>query len=493
MAYLSLEEPDRAVPPLRELARRRPGPESTLLLVRALRLAGEAAEAKALLDHAITQSPSDPALHVERALLARSLDDNVGAVRAWTRVTELQPRDATAQFNLAESLQRSARTDEAIATYRKALELDPNLTVAKVNLAKALAEKGLTGEAKELLMAAAQAAPLDPATHYNLGVLLLREGNIPGAIGAFERTLQLDPRSAQAHTQPRRGAGLEGGLPGRAPRVPRRDPRGPALGRGVVQPGPLLLPHRRQPAREPGLRPRAGPSIPAPAPLHAAGTALPEAGQADPGRGRLPEGHCPDGRGPQGLAEHRGLPGAGHRLRGARQVQGGHRGPGKGGARVPAGRERPRRARRRAPGDGRPRRRHRRGGEAAAARGHRRGAPGAGRALRPQAGQREGRAAVPGGAEGEAGGPGCRPRACRSVPGQGRLRRRRASAGPGKGPPSRRHRAALAPGSPAQPPRPSGPGAPRAGAADPPRPPPSSRRRPSSARSTSAAAIRTRR
>ena len=47
MAYLSLEEPDRAVPPFRELVRRRPGPESSLLLVRALRLAGEAAEAKA--------------------------------------------------------------------------------------------------------------------------------------------------------------------------------------------------------------------------------------------------------------------------------------------------------------------------------------------------------------------------------------------------------------------------------------------------------------
>ncbi|HEY1417968.1 MAG TPA: tetratricopeptide repeat protein, partial [Myxococcaceae bacterium] len=114
MAYLSLEEPDRAVPPFRELARRRPGPESTLLLARALRLAGEAAEAKSLLDQAITQSPSDPALHVERALLARSLDDNEGAVRSWTRVTELQPRDATAQFNLAESLHRSARLDEAI-------------------------------------------------------------------------------------------------------------------------------------------------------------------------------------------------------------------------------------------------------------------------------------------------------------------------------------------------------------------------------------------
>ena len=52
IAYLSLEEPDKAVQPFRELARRRPGPESTVLLARALRLAGEAAEAKGLLDQA---------------------------------------------------------------------------------------------------------------------------------------------------------------------------------------------------------------------------------------------------------------------------------------------------------------------------------------------------------------------------------------------------------------------------------------------------------
>ncbi len=225
-----------------------PGPETTLLLVRALRLAGEAAEAKSTARRRPSPpSPSDPALHMERALLARSLDDNAGAVRAWTRVTELQPRDATSWFNLAESLQRAARLDEAIAADRKALELDPGLTVAKVNLAKALAEKGLTGEAKELLVAAAQAAPLDPATHYNLGVLLLREGNVPGAIGAFERTLQLEPHSAQAHNNLGSGAGLEGRRRRRPPRVPRRDPRRPPLRRGVVQPRAVVLPDRRQP------------------------------------------------------------------------------------------------------------------------------------------------------------------------------------------------------------------------------------------------------
>src|SRR5262247_110285 len=101
LAYLSLEEPDRAVPPFRELARRRPGPESTLLLARALRLAGEAAEAKSLLDQAITQSPPPPAPPVGRAPLPRSLDDNGGGGRSWPRVPELQPRDATVRFTLA--------------------------------------------------------------------------------------------------------------------------------------------------------------------------------------------------------------------------------------------------------------------------------------------------------------------------------------------------------------------------------------------------------
>ena len=35
--------------------------------------------------------------------------------------------------------------------------------------------------------------------HYNLGVLLMKEGNVDGAIASFERALTLNPSYAQAH------------------------------------------------------------------------------------------------------------------------------------------------------------------------------------------------------------------------------------------------------------------------------------------------------
>ena len=251
-AYLQLEEPDRAVPPLRELARRRPGPESTVLLARALRLAGEAESARALLDTAIAASPNQVSLHVERALLARSLDDNDGAIRSWTQVTELQPQDASAYFNLAESLQRSARLDEAIANDRKALEMDPGFTPARINLAKALAEKGLTGEAKELLNAAAAASALGPGHP-------LQPRGAPAPGGQHPRGHRRLPAHPPARPPLRRGAQQPRGGPRRQGRrgrgaqgVPRRDQGRPALGRGLVQPraSPTSAPGDNQRANE---------------------------------------------------------------------------------------------------------------------------------------------------------------------------------------------------------------------------------------------------
>jgi tetratricopeptide (TPR) repeat protein len=117
MAYLSLEEPDKAVPPFRELVRRRPGPESSLLLVRALRLAGEEAEAKSLLDQDITQSQSDSALHMERALLARALGENE-ARSGVDPGDRAQPRDPP--HGSTRRVLVAPAPDDAIAADRKA-------------------------------------------------------------------------------------------------------------------------------------------------------------------------------------------------------------------------------------------------------------------------------------------------------------------------------------------------------------------------------------
>src|SRR5688572_18628623 len=105
LTYLALNEPRRAVPPLRALLKLTPdSPDAMVLLARALRLAGEADEAKAILDAGISQLPEDLSLRSERGLLARLLLDRDAAIEHYTVAAQLAPKDAEVRFNLGEAL-----------------------------------------------------------------------------------------------------------------------------------------------------------------------------------------------------------------------------------------------------------------------------------------------------------------------------------------------------------------------------------------------------
>jgi len=200
LAYLAAGEPQDAVIPLRALVKKDPtAVDAVVLLARALRLSGEAQEAKTLLDRAIASSPDDAQLHAERGLLARALDETDIAIDHYLRAVELSPRDAELHFNLGEALQKRGRVDPAIDEYRTALELNPELASAEVNLGKALAEKGQYAQAKEVLASLSQRAPAEPEAHYNLAVLLMREENVTAAIAEYQKTLAINSRHASAH------------------------------------------------------------------------------------------------------------------------------------------------------------------------------------------------------------------------------------------------------------------------------------------------------
>jgi tetratricopeptide (TPR) repeat protein len=197
LAYLSLGEPKKAIPPLTALTRRDPeSVDGKLLLARALRGAGEMEKARVLLDTTLTSMPDVAALYSERAQLARQLDDLPTTVRMYRKAIELMPLDPQLHFNLGEALQKHSQLDEALAAYRKALDLQPDLTVATVNLGKALAEKGLYQQAKEVLASVTRQTLVDPEAHYNLGVILMREGSVTQAITEFERAVAIAPRHA---------------------------------------------------------------------------------------------------------------------------------------------------------------------------------------------------------------------------------------------------------------------------------------------------------
>ncbi len=197
LAHLSLGAPKKAIKPLEALVKADPEDiDGTLLLARAYRSAGEIEKAKALLERALLEQPENPWLHAERGQLARATDDLPKAVSAYRRAVELSPNDADLVFNLGEAQQATRALDEAIATYQKALALKPELTGAKVNLGKALAEKGLFGQAKEVLSSVNKDSLGDPEAHYNLGVILMREGATTSAVTEFERALAIAPKHA---------------------------------------------------------------------------------------------------------------------------------------------------------------------------------------------------------------------------------------------------------------------------------------------------------
>ncbi|MDP3231400.1 MAG: tetratricopeptide repeat protein [Myxococcales bacterium] len=199
LAYLALGDAKRAIKPLEALVKAdAESLDGKLLLARAYRGANDIQKAKELLDKAILAQPDEPTLRAERGGLARAQEETELAIEHYSKAVELAPTDANLRFNLAEAQQKSSRLDAAIAGYRKALELDSGLTSARVNLGKALAEKGLFGEAKEILVAVNKDTLDDAEAHYNLGVILMREGNASSAVKEFERTLAIAPKHSQA-------------------------------------------------------------------------------------------------------------------------------------------------------------------------------------------------------------------------------------------------------------------------------------------------------
>lgn len=158
--------------------------------------------------------------------------DNAEAERAFDRALNLDPTSVELLNNLAISLARQDRNDEAIAFYRRALELrrgDPiteqNLGVAyfrahryqdALPLLRSFAARkptfqslDLTGldlfaldqyaKAATYLERASQLQPGDLPTLDILGKAYWRAKNYSGVTGVFKRVMEISPDSAEAH------------------------------------------------------------------------------------------------------------------------------------------------------------------------------------------------------------------------------------------------------------------------------------------------------
>lgn len=113
------------------------------------------------------------------------------------------PKNAQYVYLLGRLDVQNKREEDAVADFRKALDLNPNMIRAYEDLGQAQETLGLTDEARKTYQAGAARNRLQPVkwewSPLDLGVLLLKDGDLDQAEKLFNEALQYNPRSGWAH------------------------------------------------------------------------------------------------------------------------------------------------------------------------------------------------------------------------------------------------------------------------------------------------------
>lgn len=114
------------------------------------------------------------------------------ALEEFERARALEPRNTKSYFQLAELSIRREDWASAERWLREAMEHNRDRVLAE-RLAQVLLEAGKPDEARTLLVDVAERHPDDPVAAYNLGQLLLAQGDAAGALTEFQRSSELSP------------------------------------------------------------------------------------------------------------------------------------------------------------------------------------------------------------------------------------------------------------------------------------------------------------
>lgn len=183
LSLLDLGGYEEALPHLDRLARDRPDdPEVLASLARCQNMLGRGGEARRLLDDVLTRHPEHPAALRTRGQFALADRDPADAERWLRRATAADPADYQSQWLLFQSLQQQDKADAAREQLRVAEQV-----------------KDRTERLGELQSRKLAEQPLDPALHYEMGVLLIRTGSPQLGEGWLHNALALDPEYAPAH------------------------------------------------------------------------------------------------------------------------------------------------------------------------------------------------------------------------------------------------------------------------------------------------------
>jgi tetratricopeptide (TPR) repeat protein len=124
------------------------------------------------------------------------------AIEQFKKALEKAPEEPTVLANLGDAYFKNNQLNESYETYQKAIAVKPNDAALMTNLGVVLGKMGKTAESKEMF---SKAATLDPANaaqnFYNVGAIMVNNGQTKDAAEAFRQAIKADANYAEAYYQ----------------------------------------------------------------------------------------------------------------------------------------------------------------------------------------------------------------------------------------------------------------------------------------------------
>lgn len=128
------------------------------------------------------------------------------AAHAFEAVAETEPENWEAAYQIAFTLSAMKRYEKSLAWYERAMAIVvTQANMVCLNRSVALGEMGRSEEAAGMLTALLARQPDHAHALYNLGVLRMQMDDFDGALPLFERSLEIDPTTANGDARFCRG------------------------------------------------------------------------------------------------------------------------------------------------------------------------------------------------------------------------------------------------------------------------------------------------
>jgi tetratricopeptide (TPR) repeat protein len=164
----------------------------------ALRPLKRAAEAEAHVRRALALNHGYASGHKMLAELLTERRDVNGALAAYERLVELEPRNVAAHNNSALLLRKMGKLDEALAAALRASAIDPDNPLLRFNMLMMKRDDSVLAEATALCRRALEQNPASAEILVNLAVCTQFSGHYDEAAECLERAVALNPEHREA-------------------------------------------------------------------------------------------------------------------------------------------------------------------------------------------------------------------------------------------------------------------------------------------------------